>query len=58
MPNRNVYLPNDLDDAFKSIAGELNFSQFVQEALRKSIEERTRRCIRCGTELPRKEESE
>lgn len=58
MPNRNVYLPADLDEAFKSIAGELNFSQFVQEALRASIERQTRRCIRCGSELPRKEEVE
>lgn len=48
--NRNVYLPADLDQAFRAL--DLNLSQLVQEAVREAIEVASGRCVRCGALLP------
>jgi post-segregation antitoxin (ccd killing protein) len=51
MPNKNVYIPVELLEQIQTM--DLNVSAILQEALRREIELRTKRCTRCNGELPR-----
>lgn len=50
MPNRNLYLPKDLDEKAKELG--ISLSSLLQEAIRQVIETETKCCSRCGIRLP------
>ncbi len=52
MPNRNVYIPQELHEQLDVMGANFNLSRFVQSKLRELIEESTCRCTRCGHSLP------
>lgn len=51
MPNRNVYIPQELHEQLDIMGVDFNLSRFVQAKLQELIEETTNCCARCGQSL-------
>lgn len=52
MPNKTIYLPEELTQQMQVLGLDLNVSALVQDLLRQKLEEATHCCSRCGQTLP------